>query len=520
MKRMALPIVVTLTAGLTAAADIRLAPCFGNNMVLQRDVPARISGSADAGSTVTVAFAGQKKSVTAGADGAWRVMLDPMAANSTPQRMTITAPISNLRSEISNILVGDVWVCSGQSNMRMTVLKGPWCNYGGVSDGEAEAAAANYPEIRLRQNFRGVRQELPGTDWDVCTPETAKMFSAAGYFFARELHKQLNVPIGIVEGSLGGSSAEQWAPRAALFDAAEIASAEQDFNELKSLADEDRKAGGAWKREYDAAKKDGKPLPLQPTAKLTGEDRKRFAQAARIHYAGNNYGTLMARYTWMPIKGVIWYQGESQKDRADKYPALMKRLIAAWRKAWGQEFPFLIMQLVNFGPGPGAKQPPFGFVEVRQAQQEIADTVPGVGIAVGIDIGVTTEIHPPNKQEVGRRLALVALKQVYGRDVVASGPTLKDARFEAGRAILSFDPGGKDQRLILKESVTNGFELAGADGAFVPAAAEVKDTTVSLTAQAVREPRAVRYAWYDNPPATLFNSDGLPAAPFRRAIDR
>ncbi len=511
--RMVFVAMAVLSGWGVVGAEIRLESCFGDHMVIQRDMPARVSGWAAQGAEVTVEFAGQKKEAKAtGSNGWWRVTLDPMPANAVPQTMIVRAKLLNsdsclLTSSITNVLVGDVWVCSGQSNMRMTVMKGPWCGYGGALNASNEVAAADHHGIRLYQNFNA-------TNWNVCTPESAKTFSATGYFFARELHKQLKVPIGMAEGSMGGTEAESWAPREALFDAAEISVADKTFNELKPLADEDRKTMGAWKRDYDAAKKEGKPLPRQPAAKLSRDEAKRYDDAARIHYAGSNYSGFIAKYTAMTIKGVIWYQGESNRPRADQYAALMKRLIASWLKAWGQEFPFLVMQLVNFGQGPG--KPQSAFPELRQAQQEIAYTVPNSGIAIGIDIGVANEIHPPNKQEVGRRLALVALKKVYEQDVVASGPVLKNATFGAGKVVLAFDPGGKDQKLVLKNSETNGFELAGAYGKFVPAVAKVKENIITLTAPDVSEPCMVRYAWYDDPPVSLFNSDGLPAAPFKR----
>jgi sialate O-acetylesterase len=490
------------------AAGLQLDSCFGDNMVLQRDVKTRISGTADEGSEITVEFSGQKKTVKAvGTNGVWRVVLDPLKACCEPQMMLITSSIGNQKSEIKNILIGDVWVCSGQSNMRMSVMKGPWCGYGGVLNATNEVAAAHHPGIRLYQN-------TGATNWVPCTPDSVKMFSAAGYFFARELHSRLKVPIGIAEGSMGATDAESWAPREALFDASEIQAAEKVYLELKPMADVDRKAGGDWKRAYDKAKKEGQPLPAQPKSKMSREDGKRYGEASLVYNAGNNYRSFIARYTPMAIKGAIWYQGESNRPRADRYAALMTRLIASWRKAWGQDFPFIVMQLVNFGKGPGGPQTEFA--DLREAQQKIADTVPNTGLAIGIDIGVPNEIHPPNKQEAGRRLGLVALKQAYGQDLVATGPKLTDAKFESGKVALSFDPGGEDQKLVLKNSATNGFELAGVDGKFIPAVAELKGNTITLAAPDVKEPVAVRYAWYDDPPVSLFNSAGLPAAPFCR----
>ena len=497
------------------AAVLKVDSCFSDNMVLQREIPARLSGTADCGAEITVEFAGQKKSTLAGTNGAWRVTFEPLKANAAPQTMTVRARLPGsdacLRtSSITNVLIGDVWVCSGQSNMRQTVMKGPWCGYGGVLNATNEVAAAHHPGIRLYQN-------TGATNWVPCTPDSVKMFSAAGYFFARELHSRLKVPIGIAEGSMGATDAESWAPREALFDASEIQAAEKVYLELKPMADVDRKAGGDWKRAYDKAKKEGQPLPAQPKSKMSREDGKRYGEASLVYNAGNNYRSFIARYTPMAIKGAIWYQGESNRPRADRYAALMTRLIASWRKAWGQDFPFIVMQLVNFGKGPAGPQTEFA--DLREAQQKIADTVPNTGLSVGVDIGVPDQIHPGNKQEVGRRLALVALQKAYGQDVVACGPVLKSAKFDAGKAALSFDPGGKSQKLVLKNSATNGFELAGADGKFAPAVVEARENTITLTAPGVSEPRSVRYAWYDDPPVSLFNSDGLPAAPFCRKRD-
>jgi len=509
MKRCLLPtLAVLLVMGRldVSCAEVRLAPCFGSNMVLQRDVPARVGGRADVGAEITVEFAGQKKTAKADQDSQWLVTLDPMPANSTPQVMTVTSSIANQKSEIRNILLGDVWVCSGQSNMRMTVLKGPWCTYGGVQNGEQEAAAANYPQIRLCCGKAG--------EWLICSPETVKSFSAAGYFFGRELHRRLNVPIGLAEGSQGATDAESWTPPAAIPGFPEtLAKAQPVLRELKPLGDADRDAFVKWAADVREAQKAGRQPPPRPVDRLTAEQKKHLEAASLVAGTGHCYETRIVRFTSMTIKGVIWYQGESNRPRADKYAELMTRLIGGWRKAWGDDFPFLSMQLVNFGAGPS--QPQSGFAELRAAQQKVADTVLKAGLAVGIDIGLPGEIHPPNKQEVGRRLALVALKQVYGHDVIASGPKVKDAKFVGDKVVLSFDPGGRGQSLVLRSGAASGFELAGADGKFIPAAAELQGAQVNLTAPGVKQPCAVRYAWYDNPAATLFNSDGLPAFPFR-----
>jgi sialate O-acetylesterase len=505
-SRIATLLIVVLLIGLDAArAEVRLAPCFGSNMVLQRDVPAKLVGWADAGETVAVKLGGQIVGRALGKgqakDQAWTVILPTQKAGPMPD---ITVEGKNTVT-LTNLLAGDVWVCSGQPNMRMSVAKGPWCNYGGAAGAEQEVAAANYPQIRLYHRNAG--------RWDVCTPESVKAFSAAGYFFGRELHRRLAVPIGLAEGSMGATSAESWLPRRVI-PADKLQRAQRVVEELKPLADADRKAFMQYAQEVQKAKAQGRPLPKRPLDRLTAEQKKRLEDAMLVYYTGNNYEGFIAPLTAMAIKGVVWYQGESNRPRAAQYAELMSRLIGAWRQDWGGDLPFLVMQLVNFGKGPF--EPQTQFAELREAQQQVADSVPNVGMAVGIDIGLPGEIQPPNKQEVGRRLALVALKQVYSQDVIASGPRLKDAKFERGRAVLACDPGGKDQRLMLKGSNPNGFELAGADGNFVPAKAHLQENTITLTAAAVAEPRAFRYAWYDNPPVSLFNSARLPAAPFRK----
>jgi len=218
---------------------------------------------------------------------------------------------------------------------------------------------------------------------------------------------------------------------------------------------------------------------------------------------------------------VIWYQGESNSRYAAEYPSLMTQLIGGWRKVWNQDrMPFLMMQLVSFDSPPYSWYHRGAFTELRAAQQAVADTVPATGLAVGIDIGIPGYIHPPDKQDVGKRLALIALKQVYGQDVVASGPKLMVVRFQGRNVVLSFDPGGKGQRLVLEDKTPNGFELAGTDGKFVSAKAEVQGNAIVLRAPSISAPQKVRYAWADNPDVSLFNTAGLPAAAFERSKDQ
>jgi sialate O-acetylesterase len=453
------------------------------------------------------------ETVGEGSGKAWRVKLPVLHAGPVPD---ITIEAGDMIT-LTNLLAGDVWVCSGQSNMAQTLKRGPWCPYGGVLNGDAEIAAANYPRIRL---FTAGGKEV----WAPCTPESAAKFSAAGYFFGRELQRELNVPIGLMQAAIGGTPAEYWTPRAAREAwpgfAAELAAAKLVLQELKPRFDLHRQAAAEWPKAVAEARKKGLPLPERPVASLTREQEELVRAAIHTDTVGQGYAARIKPLTAMTIKGVIWYQGEANTMRADKYRELMSHLISGWRADWGQDsLPFLIMQLVNFGGADG------GWAELRAAQQAVVDTVANTGLAVGIDIGDPKNIHPDNKQDVGKRLAMVALKQVYDKDVVASGPRLETAEFAVGRVILNFDPGGRDQHLIFKPESGSGFEVAGADGRFRSVTSvEATGNTLILACPQIAEPRSVRYAWTDNAAATLFNTPGLPAAPFRQTakakIDR
>jgi sialate O-acetylesterase len=258
-------------------------------------------------------------------------------------------------------------------------------------------------------------------------------------------------------------------------------------------------------------------VPPKPYAE-EGDVEWKLGDVGAMSLTGYLYDRMIAPLTTMEIKGVIWYQGESNSRYAAEYPELMTQLIGGWRKAWNQgRLPFLMMQLVSFDSPPFFWYHPGAFTELRAAQQTVADTVPDTGLAVGIDIGVPGNIHPPDKQDVGKRLALIALRQVYGRKVVASGPKLTVARFQGSKVVLAFNPGGKGQQLVLKTGTPNGFELAGMDGKFVPASAEMQKNEIILAAAGVTTPLKVRYAWADNPNVSLFNTAGLPAASFERS---
>jgi sialate O-acetylesterase len=491
-----------------ACAEVHLAPVFGSNMVLQRDVPMKLTGWADVGEKVAVKLGGKVVGnvVGAGKDKPWIVKLPVQKAGGMPD---ITVEGKNIIT-LSNLLAGDVWVCSGQSNMTMPLEPAP--EFMGVLNWEQERTSANYPQIRF------FNVETNG--WKVCDATNVRAFSAAGYFFGREIQSRLNIPVGLMQASVNGTRAELWTPLSARMASPgfknALAEAQRTEPKLRAqvLAQEE------WEKKAEAEKKAGPAAPPKPYAE-EGDIEWKLGAVDAMSLTGYLYDRMIAPLTAMQIKGVIWYQGESNSRYAAEYPALMAELIGGWRKAWHQDrLPFLMMQLVSFDSPPFPWYHPGGFTELRAAQQTVADTIPDTGLAIGVDIGVPGNIHPPDKQDVGKRLALIALKQVYGRDVVASGPTLTSARFRSGKVVLAFDPGGKRQKLVFKNERLNSFELAGPDGKFVPAAAEVQQDTITLTAPNISAPQKVRYAWADNPPVSLFNIAGLPTAPFERDKDQ
>ncbi len=469
-------------------------------MVLQRDVPAKISGWAAPGEAVVVKLGGKVigQASGAGAVTLWTVTLPVLSAGPVPD-LTVEG---NNTLTLTNLLAGDVWICSGQSNMEMTLQSGPWCTYGGARNASEEVAAANHPQIRL---FTMLSKQ----PWAVCAPESARSFSAAAYFFGRELEQRLQVPIGLVQAAVGGTAAEYWTPRIAREKWPGFLSALENARRFEREQKPVIEAYEQWQKQVAEARRNGQPVPARPP-EMTTALYAEFSAARATVGTGKLYESRIQPLTAMTIKGSIWYQGEGNVDRAGEYADLLTQLIGGWRQAWGQgDFPFLIQQLVNFNGRPVT------WPELRAGQQKVVDTIPFTGLSVGIDIGDPGNIHPANKQEVGRRLALVALRDVYGNDVVAAGPRPTAARYEADQVLLTFDPGDGQPGLVLQAGADSGFEVAGRDGRFKPATAKVSATTLTLRTAEVPDPRVVRYAWHGNPPATLFNRAGLPAAPFQ-----
>jgi sialate O-acetylesterase len=485
-----------LLLALPALAEVKLPALLAEHMVVQRDLPVHVWGTAAPGEAVSVTFRGETRSASPDTFGRWSLYLSAGAAGG-PFELSVKA--SNTIT-LTDVLVGDVWVASGQSNMEMAV--------NGVKNAKAEIAAANYPQIRLFRALNRVAdhplEDIAAHTWVATTPETIGEFSAAAYFFGRQLHQKYGVPVGLIESNWGGTPAEAWTSMTSLGADASLMPVFAEWGKMMqdqaTTLLEHQKLLKEWEQAVAKAKQEGKPAPGYPWYR----NQDNCWQPAGL------FNAMIAPLTRFPIRGAIWYQGESNAgpERAPLYAHLFQTMIQDWRRAWGQgDFPFFFVQIADFKTGPDAMWP-----EVRDAQRRTL-SLANTGMAVTIDIGEATNIHPLNKQDVGLRLALAAEAISYGEKIEYSGPLFRQATAEGNAMRVWFDhtTGG----LKTQGEVVLGFEVAGADGKFVEAQARIEGATVVASAPSVTEPRRVRYAWKDVPDCNLFNGENLPASPFR-----
>ncbi len=484
-----------LLAGIAAQAEVRLPALFGDHMVLQRDRPLHIWGTGESNEGVTVSFDGSQGHAVTDALGRWSVYLPPQPAGGP---FTLTVQGQNTIQH-TDVLVGDVWIASGQSNMQFPMQPDlPWGR--GTRDATAEIAAADYPRMRLMQvpiaAADAPHPDMQPTTWQRCSPASVANFSAVAYFFGRDLLQKEHVPIGLIESNVGGTPAEAWTSMDALTSSAALmpvfAARAHMMDGLPTVELEEKQEAFA----ASAARRRGE-MPAAPPWRPTPSD---WAPAAL-------FNAMIAPLTPFPIRGVIWYQGESNTDaeRAPMYEQLFRTMIEDWRAQWNEgDFPFLFVQIANF-------QSKDAWPTVREAQRRTL-AVANTGMAVTIDIGEPGFIHPVDKQDVGYRLSLWARELSYGNSVEDSGPLFRQAVPEKGgmRVWFTHDASG----LIAKGGPLEGFEVAGADRKFVPAQAHVEGGTVVATDSSVPHPTAVRYAWASAPQCDLFNGAGLPASPF------
>jgi sialate O-acetylesterase len=466
-------------------------------MVLQRGRPIAIWGTASPGEMVNVWLPGEHAFCQADAQGRWSVEVGPFEAGG-PFDIEIGG---RERVALRDVLVGEVWLCSGQSNMEWPVHRS--------SDPDAEIAAANYPRIRLfvvPHAVSGEPKSDGGGEWVACTPETVADFSAVAYSFGRDVLDSLDVPVGLVQSARSGTPAEAWTSAAALEGRPEFApilerwaKAIAEYPEAMKRHEEEV---ALWKEAAAQARAEGKPEPRAPSTPY-GPDHP--------HRPSGLWNAMVAPLVPFAIRGVLWYQGESNASRAEQYRSLFPTLIRAWRAAWKDEaLPFLFVQLASFRVG--TPEQGLAWAELRDAQRE-ALALPATGMAVTVDIGDPADIHPKNKREVGRRLALLARSRVYGKSGVDSGPLYRSMETEGSALRLRFDHVGGG--LVAGKEGLVGFEVAGEDRAFVAATATIEGDAVVLRAEGVARPVAARFAWSDCPTASLFNREGLPASPFR-----
>lgn len=496
-------------AATSANAELSMPAIFSDNMVLQQKLANPVWGWDTPGTEVKVTFGSQAKSAKAGPDGRWEVKLDPQPANAQPASLQVKG--SSART-FNNILVGEVWVCSGQSNMQWSVQ----ASY----DADLEALTAKFPLIRLISVPQVGTQEPQKTfkgQWVECTPQTVPGFSAVGFFFGRVLHQTLGVPVGLINNAWGGSAAEAWVRRDVLekdprFKTLMANTVSREAELTKPDAKTRHQAAmDAWKKRADEAKKAGKPFteraPQGPEGWLNGNARP-----------GNIYNGVLLPTIGYGIKGAIWYQGESNAGRAYEYGSLFPHMITHWRSEWKQgDFPFYWVQLADFmAEKTDAEQATASqWAELREAQTKTQSAIKNGGQAVIIDLGEGKDIHPKNKRDVAERLARWALVKDYGMTLPYRSPEYKSVAFQGNKAVVTIDTFGS-QLYTFDVQDAKGFVICGEDKKWHWADAKVVGADkIEVSSKDVAKPIAVRYAWSDNPVCNVFSKDGLPLTPFR-----
>jgi sialate O-acetylesterase len=514
VHRIAAALLVGLVAGCVApgpsapATPVTLAPIFGDHAVLQAGMPIPVWGDAGAGDSVTVTFHGETARAVADKDGHWTARLDPLAATAEPGDLTAAGQTT---VTVHDVVVGEVWLCSGQSNMEFVVNDkgGPVYR---AKDADAELAAANFPLIRQFSVERAVAtvpaRTVKTEGWKLATPDTVSHFTAVGYFFARDIHRATGEPVGIVLTCWGGTQIESWISDAARNSTSIAATLAARWLRDKSEWTPERVARypadmAAWRKAEVQAVETHTKNPLHWPQPPATDDSPALP--------GGLYNAMIAPLEPYALRGFLWYQGEANTGRADEYAELMRTLITSWRAAWGEGTPpFYFVQLANYASE--GHEGDRDWARLRDAQTQTL-ALPETGMAVTFDIGEAHNIHPRNKQEVGRRLALIARAKVYGIPPEISGPVFAGAAREGAALRVSFTHAGGE--LVGRDGPITAMEIAGADRVFHQADAQIIGDTLLVSSPDVAEPVAVRYAWTNAPVANLYGDSGLPAVPFR-----
>lgn len=495
-------IVLLLVGTGTTWAEVKLPSIFSDHMVLQRNAPVHIWGWAEPGEKVSVTLGQAIKSTSANGQGKWLVTLPEKGIGAA---MTLCVKGANT-IELQNVVMGEVWVCSGQSNMQ-------WSFHNNVTNKEAEVAAANYPDIRLiivpRKTAHMPQDDFDG-QWAPCSPTSVKAFSAVGYFFGRTLHKELKIPVGLISTNWGGTRVEAWTSTGDLEACPAARPVLKRWQEMCADYDPDEaqtryeQALKKWEKAAAQAKAADKKAPRRPG--------KQADPRTSPHHPANLYNGMIAPLVPLSIRGAIWYQGESNVSRAYQYRRLFPLMIRNWRRDFqNPEMPFGFVQLAPFrygGDRDGA------LAELWEAQLMTLKHLPNIGMAVTTDITTINDIHPPNKQDVGLRLGLWALGTIYGERIVYSGPIYQGRERHGSAMSISFAHTGSG--LTTRDNkAPDYFTIAGADKEFHPATAEIVGSRIVVFSDQVTEPVAVRFAWSNTAEPNLMNREGLPASPFR-----
>ena len=533
---------MAIAAGGTVRADVSLPSIFGNHMVLQQGIKLPVWGKANPGEKVIVSIAGKQSEATADTAGKWMLQLDPLAMTRKPLEMRVKG--SGEAVVFQDILVGDVWVCSGQSNMGLGIRK--------AAEAKAIVAEANRPEMRLfrvdRKPALTGQDDLPGK-WVVCTPESILAagdngFSAVAYLFGSEIQSRKNLPVGLIQSAVGGTRIECWSSLETLQALPNLSATKKSLREFLNFRDNAdkyeketlpilQKAHAAWvvtqgqikdtwrKQTADARANN---LPTPPSPKIPPEPKRPVSPKDVFSNPTVLFNGMIHPLIPYGIRGVVWYQGEADAfpQLAEEYRTLLPAMITGWRKLWQQgDFPFLFVQLPNLATEQNR------WPVIREAQRK-ALTLPATGMAMTIDIGDPDDLHPPIKKPVAERLVLAARHVAYGEDIVYSGPLYQAMAVEGEKIRITFtNTGGgliigarpvisPQQKPEAAADFLQGFEVAGADGIFQPAKAEIQKNAVAVWSDKVAAPKTVRYGWAPNPKpfANLYNRENLPASPF------
>lgn len=457
-------------------SELLLPSVFSDHMVLQSGQPIPIWGTANPGAVITIDFAKQKKTVSADTEGKWHTDLSPMATSAESRVLEISSSADNQQIKINDVLVGEVWLCSGQSNMAMP-LEG-WPTKCPVKNSAADIAGANYPLIRLHQipsSFSKLPQSSTASQWAVCTPETVTKFSACAYYFGRKLHQDLNVPVGLIQSAWGGTRIEPWTPPCGL----------EGFDSLADIRQKIRSI----------------PPELGTDPEKKNQDRQ---------YPTVIYNAMIHPCIPYAIRGVIWYQGEANRKDGLLYLDKSKALLKGWRTLWGYDFPFYFVQIA---PYQYDDEDPAILPRFWEAQSAVNQQIPNTGMAVINDAGDISNIHPADKETPGTRLALLAEAGTYHMNVTGTGPVFQSLENPDGKLKVTFE---STEGLTTRDGkAPNWFEIAGKDKIFKPAVAVIQGNSIILSSPDVPQPQAMRFAWSKLAQPNLINNTGLPVASFR-----